>query len=96
MSPAKIASMIFPPPTSLVLVGISGFWGSEPLVVMMADPASGVASPPVQPVKTSAVATPRPAIAVPILLNLNFPPVQREETAARNRPVYRPEYKNPK
>src|SRR3954470_20597888 len=75
-----MASRIFPPPTSLVLVGMSGFWGSEPFVVMIAleSPAGASSPPPVlQPDRMSAPAAARAMAATPNLLVLNVPPVKR-------------------
>src|SRR5680860_952922 len=43
--------MIFPPPVSFVLAGISGFWGSEPFARTIAVPS--VVPPPVELVVTS-------------------------------------------
>src|SRR3990170_888494 len=68
--------MTSPPPTSLVLVGISGFWGSVLLTVMtaVALPSGAVGVPAVQPESVSAPAAARAMAATPILLIFNFPP----------------------
>jgi hypothetical protein len=78
--PAKIDVTILPPPVSVVFVGISGFCGSEPFVVMIAlgSPAEPVGSSPplVQPESARAPAAARAMAATPILLIFNVPPVR--------------------
>jgi hypothetical protein len=75
---AKISSRILPPPTSLVLVGISGFSGSEPFVLMMAvlsPPPDALGEPlplPEQPARASPPATSSAMPARAILLRFNL------------------------
>jgi len=64
----------------LVLVGISGFWGSEPFAVMIAAVlAEEVLSEPLlaQPDSASTLAATSATAPMPYRLIFNFPPVQK-------------------
>lgn len=77
--PSKSESMTLPPPVSVVFDGISGFWGSLPLVVTIPDAFAEPEPPPSellleQAVRASAVAPSTARAESPARFLIKVPP----------------------